>query len=287
MGMTKTMIISRCIKGNWRWPFVRLASWLSIYMQMQKSEAKVIIVSFPKCGRTWLRLMIGRVFADHYGAKEVCNILALDKMARKCPEIPCIRVTHDDDPQNKTPEELLRSKAYCRGTKVLLLVRDPKDVVVSLYFQKNRREGCSSDSISEFIRNRRGGLETIIEWYNIWAANMTKPSEFLLVRYEDMHADCAEQLKRVLGFIGVVDVSSECIQSAVEYGQFENMRELERANAFNTKIFRPADPKDPESFKTRRGVVGGYSKYLSSGDIEYMNLSIRDKLSDVFEFYKL
>jgi hypothetical protein len=44
---------------------------------------------------------------------------------------------------------------------------------------------------------------------------------------------------------------------------------LEAAGAFDSKILRPGDVRDPESFKVRRGKIGGYREYLSSDDQAY------------------
>jgi hypothetical protein len=44
------------------------------------------------------------------------------------------------------------------------------------------------------------------------------------------------------------------------------MKKLERAGAFDSKILRAGDTQDPESFKVRRGKIGGFADYLSPND---------------------
>src|SRR5438046_10268684 len=58
-------------------------------------------------------------------------------------------------------------------------------------------------------------------------------------------------------------------QAALDFSRFDNMQKLEAAGAFDSKILRPGDVRDPESFKVRRGKVGGYREYLSAEDQEY------------------
>ena len=58
------------------------------------------------------------------------------------------------------------------------------------------------------------------------------------------------------------------------------MQKLEAAGAFDSNILHPGDVRDPESFKVRRGKVGGYREYLSLEDQKYaadalMNLDRR------------
>jgi len=47
------------------------------------------------------------------------------------------------------------------------------------------------------------------------------------------------------------------------------MKKLEAVGAFTSKILQATDVRDPESFKVRRGKVGGYTDYLTGGDLAY------------------
>ena len=47
------------------------------------------------------------------------------------------------------------------------------------------------------------------------------------------------------------------------------MQKLEAAGAFDSNILHPGDVRDPESFKVRRGKVGGYREYLSAEDQQF------------------
>ncbi len=51
--------------------------------------------------------------------------------------------------------------------------------------------------------------------------------------------------------------------------------------------FAPADPQDPESFKMRRGEIGGYKRYLSAADVEYVEERIRRNLPSFFRYTDL
>ncbi len=71
---------------------------------------------------------------------------------------------------------------------------------------------------------------------------------------------------------------------AVEIASFENMRRLEEGDlqapgaalvaALKEEALRPFDAGDPESFKVRRGKVGGYVDYLARPDIEFLHREI-------------
>ena len=39
---------------------------------------------------------------------------------------------------------------------------------------------------------------------------------------------------------------------------------------------RPGTDSDEDSFKVRRGIVGGYTRYMSPDDIQYVNAVIQE-----------
>lgn len=239
---------------------------------------EIIVVSYPKCGRTWLRLMLGRALALHFDIPDA-NLLELEEMATHQPHIPRIVFSHDGPANLKSADQLLADdkQAYV-GKRVVLLVRDPADVVVSYYFERTRRrERFNPDhfqpfdgNLSTFLYEERGGLDSILAFYQGWANYQHVPAALLLVRYEDMHADAGQALRRILDFMGLSEVSMEVIEEAVTFGRFDNMRRLEQQNSLASERLQPANPDDPESYKTRRGRVGGFTDYLSPEEIAYI-----------------
>ena len=139
-------------------------------------------------------------------------------------------------------------------------------------------------SITEFLYEEVGSLETILRFYNIWAENREVPKSVLLVRYEDLHQDAARELKKVIEFLGIPPVSPDILQEAVEYTSFKNMHKMEADDAFKSTNLRPADKADESTYKTRKGKVGGYVDYFNSDQIDYMNQQINEKLSPFFHY---
>jgi len=64
--------------------------------------------------------------------------------------------------------------------------------------------------------------------------------------------------------------------------------ELENAGKIIDKYhsLAPGDINDPESFKIRRGKIGGYIDYLSKEDIEFINAEIDENMVDYYHYYK-
>jgi hypothetical protein len=168
------------------------------------------------------------------------------------------------------------AKSEYAGKKVVLLVRDPRDVMVSCYFQATKRINVFDGPISEFVRNEKYGIRKCVSFYKHWSDNMQVPRDCLCVRYEEIHAGPQRVLQTLLHFIGVKGVTPQLLDAAVEYGRFENMKRMEASGQFDRQALRPGNAKDDESYKVRRGKVGGYSEYLSQGDCEYIMQVIKD-----------
>jgi hypothetical protein len=269
---------------RWLWKAVR--DWpaaKSLAIRHERNAADVLLVSFPKCGRTWLRLLIGRAVQQHFRLGDA-NLLELHKLAGLHPDIPRIYVTHEDMPQVKRPAELATSKRSLRRKKIIFLARDPRDVIVSTYFQWRERRRRAMGDMTSFIRQEAGGYETVLRYYAIWEANRGVVKDFLLIRYEDMRQDARRELRRVLDFLGLPGVAEAVVAEAVEFASFENMRKMETEDRFQSRKLRAADAQEAESFKTRRGKVGGYADYLAPDDVEYLNRRMVEVLPDFYGY---
>ena len=248
----------------------------------------VYVVSYPKCGRTWLRYML-----EGY-AEEVAGIAAGriaeggQALKPRAKPYPAVYFRHDDTPIQKRPEELTHDKSHFAGKRVVFLVRDPRDVVVSIYFEKVKRSHLYSDRAqvpkapNDLIGPAHGGLETIVSYYNIWWDNRGLPAEFMVVRYEDLLSDPNAEFRRFCEFCGY-PVVEEAIQRAVAAAEFSSMRRLEETGGLSYKL-APGDPNDPESFKTRRGVAGAFADYLSPAQVEAATQHVREALSPGFGY---
>lgn len=248
--------------------------------------AKSFLISFPKVGRTWLRLMMGRTFTYHFGIDDMeRDLFNNEKLHGRDNRIPRIVEEHEDRPQKKKPNQLRENKNKFKNSKVIFLVRDPRDVVVSFYFMRTRRKkNVYKGSIKQFIRDNTGSLASMIKYYNIWYNCRKQPKDFLLITYEELKKNGPETLSKIMQFFNI-DVKSDVIKKAYNFCVFEKMRQYEKANTFKIDL-RPADPKDQESYMTRKGKVGGYREYLDEEDIQYINEQL-EKLDDFYNFYKV
>ena len=98
-----------------------------------------------------------------------------------------------------------------------------------------------------------------------------------------MRMNVHEHFRKVLKFCGI-PINDSILNNVVEFSKFENMQKMERENALNTARLRPGNVNDPDTYKVRKGEVGGYKFYFSNDDIEYLNRMIDENLSDYFGY---
>jgi hypothetical protein len=258
-----------------------VANW---YEAKAASDADHFFLSPPKAGRTWLRTMVGRAFQTQYALPADTDIVELHELHRLDDRIPTIVVRHDNASflAGRSP---LSETAYREfdGNSVLLLVRDPRDVVVSMYFHLARRLGEFEGSLSSFLE--AGYFDRLVEYYRMWGDGFDAPERFCLVRYEDMKADAGTELARVMQFFSPGDWPEPVIADAVAFGSFDNLRQLETTGGIGrAKRLTARDVSDPSTFKTRRGEVGGFVTNLSPEEQDRCAQVMRDRLPPVFGY---
>ena len=195
--------------------------------------------------------------------------------------MPRIVYTHDvfeqrtkADLWGKVRGKYLVPASELRRAEIILLARDPRDAFVSHYVQLVRRSADTPNelkqkTLSQLLRDNAFGIRAIVDTMNHWLKEFSRRKNFLLISYEALRADPKEMFPTVLAALGEASPDAEAFAHALAFSDFENMKKLEAAGAFDSKILKPGDVTDPESFKVRRGKIGGYREYLSEEDQRY------------------
>jgi hypothetical protein len=254
----------------------RAIRWNLSSRARELSGGDAIVVSIPKSGRTWVRTFLSAYFCRRYD-----HPFSLTPETYGDSRIPRIIYSHDRFEQRTKADrwDALRGKYFIPGAerrraKIILLARDPRDTFVSHYVQLTKRtretpEDLKQKEIGVILRDRRHGIGSMIEIMNGWLDEWSGKSNFLLVRYEDLQRAPEESFRDVLRFLGDEEPDAEAFAHALEFSRFGNMKKLEAAGAFASKILQATNVSDPESFKVRRGKVGGFTDYLVGDDLEY------------------
>lgn len=240
------------------------------------SGGDAVVLSIPKSGRTWVR-----TFLSAYFSHTTARPFSIGITDSRAPGVPRIIYSHDwfEHRTKGNSWDRLRGKYLIPSGQVhrgpiALLARDPRDAFVSYFVQLTRRNPATVDAFKgtspgDLIRDRRRGIGAMVETMNQWVKEFRGRAEFRIIRYEDLRSDPQEHFRCLLSGIGVSQPNSEALNHALTFSKFENMRQLEGTGAFGTKILQPRNLEDPESFKVRRGTVGGFREYLSADTQAY------------------
>lgn len=138
---------------------------------------EVYVISYPKSGRTWLRVLVGKALSDQYSLPEE-KILETEVMTIN-PSIPCTSFTHDGwDMKNRRKwNEMPTDRSKYKNNKIILLGRNVKDTLVSAYFQATKRIMVFDGSMSEFLRSEHFGVMKLLKFYEIWWNARSIPKE--------------------------------------------------------------------------------------------------------------
>ena len=260
----------------------RVMRWNLSSRARELSGGDAIVVSIPKSGRTWVRTFLCAYFCKRHG-----HPFSLQPEQYSDARIPRIIYSHDGFEQRTKADwwGALRGKYFIPATerrraKIVLLARDPRDAFVSHYVQLTRRTRETPDQlkqkeIGEVLRDPRHGIASMIEIMNGWLNEWSGSPNFLLVRYEDLQIAPETDFRELLKFLGETEPDADAFAHAIEFSRFGNMKKMEAAGAFSSKILQATDVADPESFKVRRGKVGGYPDYLMGEDLVYANEALR------------
>ena len=268
-------------------------------MQTESKGGIVWLASYPKSGNTWMRMLLAHYFNEtdvphDINAPGVTNGIASSRA--RFDELLGISSSDltDAEAHGLRPAMsrlLINANAGLQWIKAhdaqqrmadgdwllppdvsigaVYLVRDPRDVAVSRAYHDGHQD---MDRAVAFICNPdqtvSGGAKTQLRQYmgdwshhvRSWLDDPGMP--VLLVRYEDMLADTAHELRRVLSF-AMPDqaVDADRIAAAVAGTAFETLQKAEAENGF-----RERTSKQERFF--RNGKAGDWRNHLTPDQAE-------------------
>jgi len=182
------------------------------------------IISYPRSGSTWTRFLV----ANLAHPAETVTFANLDRI------LPATAVASRRQLKKISRPRILKSHNYYdhRYRRVVYVVRDPRDVVLSEYrFNLKRRtledKYPMEQFVTRFVNGEIGDYGSWKENVASWVATRGGSSNFLLLRYEDMVADTAREVAKVAVFLGI-KAGPEQIASVVEKSSAEKMRAMEK-----------------------------------------------------------
>lgn len=227
------------------------------------APADVVLGSYPRSGGTWLAIMLAELLTS-----ASFDLRSGDDSVPMVGEGTPRVILPDGGRLIRTHEPYRRE--YRRS---ILLVRDPRDVVVSYFhFQRDRLKtfsGSLDDFVSAFVRGR---VDHYGPWRDHVASWLAGGQPQVTVRYEDLLDDPARELTRLVEFLtGRPDPTA--IRDVVAANSFDEMRAKEERSAEALPAWEGAGARF-----VRSGTAGGWRDTLEPAPRDAIERSMQPQM---------
>ena len=230
--------------------------WLYGRSRYVLGEDDIIFAVFPKTGSTWVRFFLFNLLTEINGNSKSLSFDNLDStmaefghrsMFNPWPfALPRLIKTHQ-------PYNLL-----FKGHRAMMVVRDPRDIMVSYYY--HARAKVTNDSVSSLydaVYHPRWGLEAFFQHYQSW-----KDIVGLVVKYEELKTDPLTHFRRISTFCEI-EAEDAQIERAIQGASMSNMRKAQQASTETFKNF------DKNFVFARKGTVAQWVEYFDADLVAY------------------
>ena len=255
----------------------------------------VWLASYPKSGNTWFRMLLANLLADSDRAVPLNTLLfraAIDngrfgelagvafddlnweEMDRLIPAFLRLdlakssalrprrlyRKVHSAYVVNRAGKALFPNDATAGA---VYIVRNPLDVAASWAFHSGLSFARSTAHLNDRCAtmggpHRKMCRERLLDWSGNVRSWSQAPFPVLVLRYEDLLADTAAELRRAVRFLRLEDVSEARLRRAVAHSSFARLRRIEERKGFVEK------PQTSAGRFFREGRAGGWREHLSA-----------------------
>ncbi|KAG0410930.1 hypothetical protein HPB47_011956 [Ixodes persulcatus] len=272
----------------------------------------VFVVSYPKCGTTWMQFILFNIFSGGVPPKSKAEF-RLKTPFLECTGVECVaRMPGPGAIKTHFP---FHKQPYSRDAKYFYITRNPYDCCVSYYHQKKIlpayffEDGTFDEFFETFVEGK-GEYGDYFDHLLSWYEHRDDPNVFFLT-YEDLKRDTRSWIVKMADFIGKeygerMRADPGLVELIRKMSSIEHMK-----NVLNDALKTPSQdvllPSDetPEklSFEefmqymvnkpmtgdfVRKGVVGDWKSYFSQAQVRRMKdrIALKTAGSDVMALWK-
>lgn len=187
------------------------------------------VVSYARSGNLWTRFLVANLVHPDTEVR-------LSNIERLVPDTS----NQSNRALKRTPRpRFIKTHNYFdhRYKKIIYVVRDPRDVMLSYYhFQRKYRQIDDDYPLERYVDNFINGTLGSEGWgtwhenVSTWIMTRYKDPNFLLLRYEDMIEDTLRELTRITSFLAV-DSSPSRLNEVIALSSADRLRQLEKQDA--------------------------------------------------------
>lgn len=243
-----------------------LPNTLTRYTVTVKLDPKYCLVTgYPKAGNTWLAVMIN-------------HLVNPKEMTAGNARMPDTKIfTHCIPRFNHVTAKTMKIQVpgLLRNKNVVLLVRHPGDMLVSLYMHNVYREKVRlyNATLNDMVKDMRFGIEKILAYYQWWADNWNEPQSVCLLRYEDMLINPKKELSRAIQCLKIFATEVQ-VRNAVKFTTFRRMQNMEKTNHLGWPSLRASCTLHENGRKVRTGKAGSYLRLFNPETVAFIDQEV-------------
>ncbi|XP_048225366.1 sulfotransferase 2A1-like [Perognathus longimembris pacificus] len=250
--------------------------------QFVVKDEDIITVTYPKSGTNWMIEILCLILSK--GDPEWIHSVPIwerspwieaelgSKIIRDMKEGPRLLTSHL--PIQLFPKSFLTSKA-----KVIYIIRNPKDVLVSgYYFYRHSKLMKNPESLQQFYGWFIQGNVPYGSWFAhvLGWMSMRERENVLVLSYEALKKDTRSTVKRICQFLGK-KLEPEELDLVLENSSFQAMKENKMSNySLSDRSYFPTGVE-----MIRRGMVGDWKNHLTVTQAEAFDKIFREKLAGI------
>ncbi|XP_003225132.1 sulfotransferase 2B1 [Anolis carolinensis] len=249
--------------------------------EFQLFDDDVVTVTYPKSGTNWMLEILG--LTQHGGDPSwVRSAPVWDRFPwievhdclDKAKTSPPPRFLTSHLPFQLFPKSFIHSKA-----KIIYVLRNPKDVLVSSYhFSKFFKGFPDPGSMEEFLEKFLSGNVAYGSWFDHvrgWM-ELKDRSNFFMITYEELQQNLRGNVEKLCQILGK-NLNSQQINSVVENASFQKMKDNNMSN------FSQAPDFDHNKGKfMRKGISGDWKNHLTVAQNEHFDRVYQEKMQGIF-----
>lgn len=236
-------------------------------------DEDTFLVTYPKSGSHWLRCIVCLIQTKgdptSTFANECIPWIELRNNYRAVSNKEGSRVMASHLPTQLFPKSFFSSKA-----KVIYLVRNPRDVLVSGYYYLNALELIKEQVPWKiYFDNFMQGKVYFGSWFEHthgWIS-LRERENVLVLSYEELKKDTRNAIKKICEFLGEKLESGE-LDLVLKYSSFEIMKE-------NWKSQKTLFKKE-NLFLMRKGITGDWKNHFTVAQAEAFDKAFQEKAAD-------
>uniref|UniRef100_O35400-2 Isoform 2 of Sulfotransferase 2B1 n=2 Tax=Mus musculus TaxID=10090 RepID=O35400-2 len=245
----------------------------------------IFIVTYPKSGTNWMIEIVCLILKD--GDPSWIRSEPIWQRAPWCETIiSAFNVLDRPSPRimsSHLPIELFTKAFFSSKAKVIYVGRNPRDVVVSLYYY-SKIAGQLKDpgTPDQFLQNFLKGEVQFGSWFDHikgWI-RMQNQENFLFITYEELQQDLRGSVQRICEFLGR-PLGEEALSSVVAHSAFAAMK----ANTMSNYSLLPASLLDHRQGEfLRKGISGDWKNHFTVAQSEAFDSVYREQMHGVQRF---